>query len=214
MRRRKKLLGVLARFAIVILLVIFTGFAAGGPKMVSENAGKYEKAIFGGGCFWCMQPPFDALDGVISTRVGYCGGDWVNPTYEEVCSGKTGHTEAVEVIFDPAVVSYEKLLDVFWRNIDPTTLNRQFADTGTQYRTVIFYHNEEQKILAEKSKKALEASGKFDKPIVTTIEPVSAFYEAEAYHQDYYLKNSIRYQMYKKGSGREDYIRETWGKKK
>ena len=201
---------------IIILLLISFSFlgktrAVEGEAAMSEKAGKYETAVFGGGCFWCMQPPFDALDGVISTRVGYCGGDWENPSYEDVCTGKTGHTEAIEVVFDPSVVSYERLLEVFWRNIDPTTLNRQFADTGTQYRTAVFYRNEGQKKAALKSKKELDESGKFDKPVVTAVEPATVFYEAESYHQDYYMKNSIHYEMYKKGSGREDYLKETWG---
>ena len=163
---------------------------------MSENTNQY-KATFAGGCFWCMQGPFDFLDGVISNKEGYIGGKKENPTYEEVSSGATGHTEAVEVVYDPQKVSYKKLLEVFWRNIDPTTKNQQFADRGSQYRTAIFYHNEEQKQLAEQSKLELERSNKFDKPIVTEILPATTFYSAEDYHQDYYKKNPFRYEMYK-----------------
>ncbi len=171
----------------------------------------YEKATFAGGCFWCMQPPFDKLPGVISTTVGYAGGKKNNPTYEEVCSGATGHTESIEVTFDPSQVSYNGILDVFWHNIDPTTLNKQFADTGTQYRTAIFYHNEEQKKLAEASKEKLDKSGVFGQPIVTEITPVSRFYPAEEYHQKYYEKNPVRYKFYRFGSGRDAYLKKVWG---
>lgn len=173
-----------------------------------------ETATFAGGCFWCMQPPFDHTPGVVSTRVGYTGGTREHPTYEEVSEGTTGHAESVEVTFDPAKVSYSQLLDIFWRNIDPTTLNRQFADGGTQYRTAIFYHNEEQKRLALESKDKLEKSGKYEgKPIVTQIVPVGKFWPAEDYHQHYYLKSTFQYKLYRAGSGREDYIRRTWGDK-
>lgn len=170
-----------------------------------------KRATFGGGCFWCMQPPFDALEGVVSTRVGYCGGSVENPTYEQVCEGDTGHAEAVEVTYDPARVSYEKLLDVFWRQIDPTAENRQFADSGTQYRTAVFYHDEEQKRAAQASKAALGQSGRFTKPVVTEIAPAAPFYPAEDYHQKYYQKRSLHYKLYKAGSGREAFIRRTWG---
>jgi methionine-S-sulfoxide reductase len=176
--------------------------------------GKTEIATFAGGCFWCMQPPYDKLPGVLSTAVGYTGGTKEDPTYEEVCSGATGHTEAVQVTFDPAKVSYERLLEVFWRNIDPTAKDRQFADRGTQYRTGIFYHSEEQKRLALASKAALERSKKFEDPIVVEISPASKFYAAEDYHQCYYRKNAAHYEMYKEGSGRADYIERTWGAEK
>lgn len=160
-----------------------------------------------------MQPPFDALKerGVIATRVGYAGGTVPNPTYEQVASGATGHTEAVEVVFDPTRIAYTELLDVFWRNIDPTQADGQFADRGSQYRTAIFYHDEEQRRLAIESKEALARSGKFDRPIVTEIVPASAFYPAEEYHQDYSKKNVLHYQMYKVGSGRAGYLKATWG---
>jgi methionine-S-sulfoxide reductase len=172
-----------------------------------------EKATFAGGCFWCMQPPFDGVPGVVSTLVGYTGGTQKNPTYEEVSSGRTGHAESVEITYDPKKISYDQLLDIFWMNVDPTTPNRQFADVGTQYRTAIFYHNDEQKKLAEASKKKYQQSGKYDKPIVTEIVPASTFWPAEDYHQKYYLKNNAHYKAYRKGSGREGYIRKTWGDK-
>ena len=173
-----------------------------------------EKATFAGGCFWCMQPVFDQKKGVVSTSVGYTGGTKENPTYEEVSSGKTGHTEAIEVVYDPAQVSYAELLDAFWTSIDPTDPRGQFADQGSQYRTAIFYHNEEQKRLALESKEKLQKSGKFDPPIVTEIIPASPFYKAEDEHQKYYVKNAGHYYLYKAGSGREGFLNRVWGKKK
>lgn len=170
-----------------------------------------EKATFAGGCFWCMESPFDKMKGVVSTTVGYTGGRTENPTYEEVSSGATGHAEAIEILFDPAQVSYAELLDVFWRLIDPTARNRQFADTGSQYRTAIFYHTEEQKRQAEESRARLAKSGKFTAPLVTEIVPASTFYPAEEYHQDYYLKNPLRYKLYFSGSGRESFLQSLWG---
>lgn len=169
-----------------------------------------EKATFAGGCFWCMQPPFDELEGVISTTVGYTGGAPVNPSYEEVSAGGTGHCEAIEVVYDPSKIGYERLLEVFWQNIDPTTPNRQFADVGSQYRTGIFYHGETQKKLAEESKRKMDESGRFGKPIVTEITPASAFYPAEEYHQKYYEKNPLRYKFYRFGSGRDAYLKKIW----
>ena len=171
----------------------------------------YEKAYFAGGCFWCMEPPFEDLDGVIEATSGYMGGSVENPTYEEVTTGTTGHAEVVEILYDPEIVSYEELLEVFWRNIDPTALNYQFADVGTQYRTEIFTVGEGQKKLAEKSKIELRDSGKFDKPIVTAITEAPVFYIAEEYHQDFYKKQSMRYQMYAQASGRKGYLENTWG---
>jgi len=170
-----------------------------------------DKATFAGGCFWCMQHPFDKLNGVVSTAVGYTGGNNENPTYEEVCSGTTGHAEAIEVQFDPSQVDYSKLLDVFWENINPTTPNRQFADVGSQYRTSIFYHSEEQKQLAEASKEKMNKSGVFEKPIVTEISTATTFYKAEEYHQKYYEKCPVRYERYKSGSGRTRYLEKKWG---
>ncbi|MGR3318940.1 MAG: peptide-methionine (S)-S-oxide reductase MsrA [Candidatus Anammoxibacter sp.] len=173
---------------------------------------KFEKATFAGGCFWCMQPPFDKLNGVMSTEVGYTGGHIENPTYEEVCSGTTGHTEAVEIVFDPSRISYAELLDTFWHNIDPTTLNAQFADHGTQYRTGIFFHTDEQQKAATASKTKLDDSGKFKNQIVTEITSATIFYKAEEYHQEYYKKNTSRYKMYKYGSGRDRQLEKIWTK--
>lgn len=171
-----------------------------------------EKATFAGGCFWCMEGPFEQLEGVISVTSGYTGGEKVNPTYEEISSGATGHAEAIEILYDSSKITYEQLLEVFWRNIDPTTHNQQFADHGTQYRTAIFYHNEEQRQLAEASKQRLASSGKFRGPIVTEMTPASTFYPAEDYHQDYHKKNPLRYKLYHEGSGRAGFLRKLWGK--
>lgn len=182
--------------------------------MSESDEKRLKKATFAGGCFWCMEPPFDQLQGVEATITGYTGGKTANPTYQEVSTGKTGHAEAIQILFDPEIISYAELLEVFWTNIDPTTKNRQFADRGSQYRTAIFYHDEEQKELAIKSKQKLESSGKFDSPIVTEIVPAGEFYRAEEYHQDYYLKNPLHYNNYKIGSGRAGYIKKTWGDKK
>jgi len=168
-------------------------------------------ATFAGGCFWCMQPPFDQVKGVIETRVGYTGGQTTDPCYERVSRGDTGHLEAVQVLYDPAQTSYEILLHTFWRNIDPTQADGQFADRGSQYHTAIFYHDAEQQRLAEASKQALEESGKFKRPVMTSILPAQTFYTAEDYHQSYYEKNSQRYQQYKVGSGRAGFIESVWG---
>ena len=176
------------------------------------TAVKAQVATFAGGCFWCMQPPYDKLPGVISTTVGYIGGHVPNPSYEQVSSGKTGHAEAVQIVFDPAKTSYKELLDVFWHNIDPTVLNAQFADVGSQYRTAIFYNSDEQKTEAQESKKAVGGSGKFKTAIVTEIIPASVFYPGERHHQKYYQKNKTHYEMYKYGSGRQSYIEKMWGK--
>jgi peptide-methionine (S)-S-oxide reductase len=170
------------------------------------------KATFAGGCFWCMEPPYDKLAGVISTTSGYMGGAKRHPTYEEVSTGTTGHTEVVQVVYDPAKVSYEKLLEVFWRNIDPTVRDRQFCDVGSQYRTAIFFHDDEQKRLAEASKAALEKSKPFKAPIVTPVQAAGDFWPAEDYHQDYYKKNPVRYKYYRTGCGRDARLKELWGK--
>jgi len=167
-------------------------------------------ATFAGGCFWCMQPPFDSAVGVEKTVVGYAGGKEKDPTYELVASGKTGYAEAVQVYYDSAKVTYQQLLDIFWRNIDPTQADGQFADRGPQYRTGIFFQNEEQRVLAEKSKAALQASSKFGRPIATEISPATEFYAAEEYHQEYYKKNENHYRLYKVGSGRAGFIERTW----
>jgi peptide methionine sulfoxide reductase msrA/msrB len=170
----------------------------------------YELATFAGGCFWCMVSPFEEQPGIIQVVSGYTGGHKENPTYEEVCSHTTGHYEAVQITFDPNVFPYEKLLDIYWRQIDPTDAGGQFHDRGESYRTAIFYHNETQRQLAEKSKRELEESGRFSKPIVTEILPASTFYPAEEYHQDYHKKNPIRYKLYRIGSGRDAFIKKHW----
>ena len=168
-------------------------------------------ATFAGGCFWCMEPPYDKLDGVISTTSGYMGGKTRNPTYSEVSSGSTGHTEVVQIVYDPAKVSYEKLLDVYWRNVDPTVTDRQFCDIGSQYRTTIFVHSEEQRKAAEKSKADLAKSKPFKDAIVTPIVAAAEFWPAEEYHQDYYTKNPVRYTYYRTGCGRDARLKALWG---
>ncbi len=197
MKFLKKLLVVLSLFATSL-------YAADAPIMTA-------KATFAGGCFWCMEPPFDKLDGVISTTSGYTGGQKLNPTYEEVSAGRTGHTEAMQIVYDPKKVSYEKLLEVFWHNVDPTIKDAQFCDHGNQYRTGIFAHDDEQKRLAEKSKAELEKSKPFKATLVTEITTATQFYPAEDYHQDYYLKNPIRYKFYRNGCGRDARLKELWG---
>jgi peptide-methionine (S)-S-oxide reductase len=168
-------------------------------------------ATFAGGCFWCVEADFDKVAGVISTTSGYTGGRTVNPSYEQVSRGGTGHAEAVEIVYDPAKVSYERLLDVFWHNIDPLAKNRQFCDHGDQYRTAIFYHDDKQRSLAEAAKAAVQA--RFKQPIETEITAAGPFYKAEEYHQDYYLKNPIRYKFYRFNCGRDARLEELWGKK-
>lgn len=187
-------------------LVMFCAAVAMAEGKASDGDGRYRKATFGGGCFWCMQPAFDRLEGVISTAVGYTGGTVENPTYEQVCSGKTGHVEAIEIIYDPDRITFGRLVETFWENIDPTQANGQFADTGTQYRTVVFYHDEAQRIQAEASKLELIRSGRSPGRIATSIEPAKPFYKAEQYHQEYYLKNPERYTLYKIGSGRASFF--------
>jgi peptide-methionine (S)-S-oxide reductase len=168
-------------------------------------------ATFAGGCFWCMEPPYDELEGVIATTSGYTGGSKADPTYQEVSAGGTGHAEAVQVTYDPAKVSYERLLEVFWRNVDPLDAGGQFCDRGDQYRTAIFVHDDEQRRLAEASKQALEGSGRLTQPIVTEIVAAAPFYPAEDYHQDYYEKNPIRYKFYRWNCGRDARLEQLWG---
>lgn len=182
----------------------------GQTKVADAQADGLARATFAGGCFWCMEPPYDKLDGVISTISGYAGGHVENPGYRAVTTGRTGHTEVVQVTYDPEVVSYQKLLEVFWMNIDPTTPNRQFCDVGSQYRTAIFAHNDEQLQSAEASRQQLEASGILPGPVVTEIEPLEAFYPAEDYHQDYYRKNSLRYNFYRTSCGRDARLKQLW----
>lgn len=169
------------------------------------------KATFAGGCFWCVEADFDRVEGVVSTTSGYTGGRIANPTYAQVSAGGTGHTEAVEIVFDPRRVSYEDLLEVFWRSIDPTVVDRQFCDVGSQYRTAIFVHDEAQRRAAEASKARLAKTKPFREPIVTPIESAGTFYPAEDYHQDYYRKNPIRYKFYRHNCGRDERLRQLWG---
>jgi peptide-methionine (S)-S-oxide reductase len=204
--RRKVLIGSIACCLFALVSVASPRDGAG------QSNARREKATFAGGCFWCMEPPFDEVAGVVSTTSGYTGGRMKNPTYEEVSAGATGHTEAVEVVYDPSKVTYAKLLDVFWKNIDPLTPNRQFCDIGNQYRAAIYYHNEEQKRLAEASKEALVSAARFRQPIVTEIAAASPFYRAEEDHQDYYRKNPIRFNYYKYRCGRAQRLEELWGK--
>ncbi len=171
---------------------------------------RLKQATFAGGCFWCLEADFEKTEGVVEAVSGYTGGDLENPSYEQVSSGTTGHLEAVQVSFDPDRISYQQLLEVFWRHINPTDAGGQFVDRGPQYRTAIFYHDEEQRRLAESSKLALEQSGRFDRPIVTEILPLKKFYPAEDYHQDYYKKHPLRYRFYRLGSGRDQFLHTAW----
>jgi len=200
----------LLKIKISVLFLLLVASITAQAQGEDMNSSKYQVATFAGGCFWCMQPPFDNLKGVVSTEVGYTGGDVDNPTYEQISRGNTGHYEAMRVVYDPDVVSYKKLLETFWHNIDPTQADGQFADRGSQYHTAIFYHDEQQKALAEVSKQELEKSGKFDRPIVTKIIKAEVYYPAENYHQNYYQKNSLHYERYKRGSGRAGFIEENW----
>lgn len=190
--------------AVTLWLVIFMAE----DKLYAQ--GKLEKAAFAGGCFWCMEAPFEKLKGVRGVVSGYTGGHKDNPTYKEVSLGTSGHVEAVEVTYDPLQISYPQLLDIFWMQVDPTDPGGQFVDRGQQYRTVIFYNNKEQKMLAEKSKEALEKSARYNKPIVTEILEAGTFYKAEEYHQDYYKKSYLKYKFYRYNSGRDRYLKEIW----
>ena len=200
------------RIILTVVVILAAAASTTRPQTSGQSETRSEKATFAGGCFWCMEPPFDELPGVISTTSGYTGGQKKNPTYEEVSAGGTGHAESVEVVFDPAKVTYQQLLDVFWKNIDPTTPDRQFCDVGSQYRSAIFYHSDEQKRLALASKKTIDDSGRFKQPVVTEVVPAAAFYRAEEYHQDYYKKNPIRFKYYKFGCGRAKRLEQLWGK--
>jgi len=197
--------------SLFLAVVALSTAAAETKKTVTPAQGKLEKAVFAGGCFWCMEAPFDQLSGVVSVTAGYTGGNKKNPTYKEVSAGGTGHAEAVQIVYDPAKTSYEQLLTVFWHNIDPTVKNRQFCDSGDQYRSAIFYTSEEQHRIALKSRAALDKSKPFKDPIVTEIVQAGEFYPAEDYHQHYYKKNPIRYKYYRNGCGRDQRLRELWG---
>ena len=203
---------------MIPLIALFIGCAAflvhaAQAEDNAEPPDGAELATFAGGCFWCMEPPYDKLDGVISTTPGYIGGHKDEPTYKEVSSGDTGHAEAVQVVFDPKKVSYATLLEVFWPNVDPTTPDRQFCDRGSQYRTVIFYYGEEQKRLADASKESLGQTKSFAAPVVTEIVAAGKFYAAADYHQDYYKKNPLRYKFYRFNCGRDQRLKELWGDK-
>lgn len=195
---------------MAVVLAGLLAIAAGLDR--PAGAASLEKAVFAGGCFWCMEEAFEGVEGVVSVMSGYIGGTKADPSYEEVSSGATGHAEAVEVLFDPARTSYPKLLEVFWRNIDPTTPDRQFCDRGSQYRSAIFTLTELQQRQAEESKRAVEQTKPFREPIVTQIVPATTFYPAEDYHQDFYKRNPIRYKFYKYNCGRVQRLEEVWGK--
>jgi peptide-methionine (S)-S-oxide reductase len=192
-------------------LVLAAGAAVAQQDTATMPEDGHAVATFAGGCFWCMEPPFDELEGVLSTISGYTGGSTVDPTYQEVSAGGTGHAEVVQVTYDPAKVTYEQLLDVFWPNIDPLDAGGQFCDRGDSYRTGIFVHGEEQRRLAEESKQALADSQRFAQPIVTEIVDAGPFYPAEDYHQDYYQTNPVRYKFYRWNCGRDQRLTELWG---
>jgi len=200
-------------FSLVVCGVVLALHAPAGDGMRenTEIQSELAKATFAGGCFWCMEPPFDKTEGVVSTISGYTGGRMDNLSYEQVSSGGTGHFEAIQIQFDPEKVSYAELLEIFWRNVDPTDPAGQFCDRGSQYRTAIFYHNGEQRLLAEESKRKLEESGTLPKSIVTPILEASTYYAAEEYHQDYYKKNPVRYRFYRMGCGRDRVLEKLWG---
>ena len=194
---------------VVMLLVGAWTLQSTGQAAADAPPGK---AYFAGGCFWCMEEAFEKVDGVLSATSGYMGGTVANPSYEEVSAGRTGHAESVEVVYDQAKVSYQKLLDAFWRNVDPLAANAQFCDHGSQYRAAIFYRTEEEKRLSEASKQVIEQSKRFKEAIVTQIVPANQFYPAEEYHQDFYKKNPVRYKFYKYNCGRAQRLEELWGK--
>jgi peptide-methionine (S)-S-oxide reductase len=204
----------MAYFFIILGFTALIGVAMTIPPQWSLAAEESQnaRATFAGGCFWCMEEVYENVDGVISVISGYTGGHLANPTYEQVSAGGTGHVESVEVVYDPDKVTYQHLLKVFWRNIDPTTPNAQFCDHGSQYRSAIFYHDETQKRLIDESKQAVESSKSFPQPIVTEILPTSIFYPAEDYHQDFYKKNPVRYKFYKWNCGRSQRLEQLWGK--
>jgi len=197
-------------FILTLSLISAPLFAT--PDTDSSTNGHQETAIFAGGCFWCMEPPFDKLDGVISTTSGYTSGHKKDPTYREVSAGRTGHTEAIEIVFDSDKISYDELLEVFWKNIDPIAVDRQFCDSGTQYRSGIYYQNKSQESAAEQSLRQLKKNKSFKQDIATEIVAASTFYPAEDYHQDYYLKNPVRYKFYRYSCGRDARLEDIWGK--
>jgi peptide-methionine (S)-S-oxide reductase len=197
------------RFVTTMLVCVLLGAVS--ARAVDAPPGAFATATFAGGCFWCMEPPFETLPGVVSVTSGYTGGTVDRPTYEQVSAGGTGHAEAVQIVYDPATITYRQLLDVFWHNVDPLTRDAQFCDHGRQYRSAIFYHDESQHQQALASTAALEASHQLPGPIVTEIVPASRFWPAEEYHQDYHRKNPIRYGYYRWSCGRDQRLRELWG---
>ena len=206
------MIGLVSRLAAFMLISCMAVGSAFSAQPASNTALATAKATFAGGCFWCMEPPYDKLPGVISTTSGYMGGKTKNPTYEQVTTGTTGHTEVVQVEYDPRKVSYAQLLEVFWRNIDPTQRDGQFCDHGSQYRSGVFYHDPEQQKLAAASKSALEKNKPFKGDIVTEVSAAGEFYRAEEYHQDFYKKNPTRYKIYRSGCGRDARLQALWGK--
>jgi peptide methionine sulfoxide reductase msrA/msrB len=213
----KAILLGLSAMMVVGAILIGWGFAASKAPANKEAKGRagmseeYSRATFAGGCFWCVEADFEKLDGVIEVVSGYAGGHVENPSYQQVSAGGTGHVEAVQVVYDPKKVSYRELVEYLWRHVDPTDAGGQFVDRGSQYLSVVFYQDEEQKRIAEESKQALEKSGRFAKPIVTQLVPLAKFYEAEDYHQDYYKKNPLRYKFYRSNSGRDQFLKGVWG---
>ncbi len=206
-------LKIIKYLVVIGLMVLAGGLAIGGMNDSTEVQinGQKAKAIFAGGCFWCVEESFEKVDGVVSATSGYIGGETLNPTYKQVSAGGTGYAEAVEIVFDPEKVTYQQLLDVFWKNIDPTTPDQQFCDHGDQYRSAIFYLDETQKQLAEESKQNVEQTKSFADPVVTEITMATQFYQAEDYHQDFYKRNSVRYKFYKWNCGRAQRLEELWG---
>ena len=203
---------------ILLLIAVVVYFNVSSSPMATEQTSRtaaqlqtLQRATFAGGCFWCMEPPFEKLEGVVEVTSGYTGGHTENPTYEQVCGGDTGHIEAVQVTYDPSLLTYADLLKVFWRNVDPTDPHGQFVDQGSSYVSTIFAHDEQQRQLAEASKQALEKSGRFDRPVVTPVRMAATFYPAEDYHQDYYRRNPVRYRYYRYRSGRDRFLDNVWG---
>jgi len=204
---------VFVRLVSLSLLPVLSACGAAKDTSKAEIPAEFDQytvATFAGGCFWCMEKPFEVLDGVVEVFSGYTGGDEVDPAYRDVAMGRTGHTEAVEVYFDPEIVSYGELLDVYWRQIDPTDIDGQFVDRGSQYRPEIFVHSQEQRRLAEASRKALDESGRFGESIVVPITDARTFFPAETYHQDFYKKSRLRYRSYRSGSGRDAFLERYW----
>ena len=199
---------------LLLLSLFITPVIASNQEATTSPVNESETAIFAGGCFWCMEPPFDKLEGVISTTSGYTAGHKENPTYREVSAGSTGHTEAIQIKYDPVKITYPELLEVFWNNIDPVAVDRQFCDAGSQYRSGIYYLNETQQADAMRSLQEITENKPFDGKIATEILPASTFYPAEDYHQDYYLKNPLRYKYYRYACGRDQRLEEIWGSKK